>query len=132
MASVAKLDQSEGTYPVSALSSQLHMQFRVKLEAEGTLYPSPEPIARNWFALQCALEQHAFWLCILSLWEALYVERVFDGVARRYQEGRYLRNIMLRLCNMTGQHAQLMGGGYKREGYAESIYAPPRCGRLCV
>eukprot|EP00965_Chrysotila_dentata_P027966 929958-Pleurochrysis_carterae.AAC.1 len=49
------------------------------------------------------------------------MERVFDGVARRYQEGRYLRN-MLRSCNMTGQHAQL-GGGSNREGYAESIYA---------
>eukprot|EP00965_Chrysotila_dentata_P184587 6093394-Pleurochrysis_carterae.AAC.1 len=30
---------------------------------------------------------------------------------------------MLRSCNMTGQHAQL-GGGYVREGYAKSIYAP--------
>eukprot|EP00965_Chrysotila_dentata_P017427 579086-Pleurochrysis_carterae.AAC.4 len=59
---------------------------------------------------------------MLSLWEAPYVERVYDGVARRYQEGRYLRN-MLRLGNMTGRHAQ-SGGGYNREGYAESVYAP--------
>eukprot|EP00965_Chrysotila_dentata_P103760 3425402-Pleurochrysis_carterae.AAC.1 len=112
MASVAKLEQSEGTYPVSALA-ELHMQFRAELESKGTLYPSPEPIARYWLAVQCTLEQHAFRLCMLSLWEAPYVERVFNGEARRYQEGRYLRN-MLRSCNMAGQHAQL-GGGYNRE-----------------
>eukprot|EP00965_Chrysotila_dentata_P164005 5414758-Pleurochrysis_carterae.AAC.1 len=87
MASVAKLEQSEGTYPVSALA-ELHMQFRAELESEpGTLYPSPEPIVRYWLAVQCALEQHAFRLCMLSLWEAPYVERVYNGVARRYQEG---------------------------------------------
>eukprot|EP00965_Chrysotila_dentata_P055259 1833714-Pleurochrysis_carterae.AAC.1 len=49
MASVAKLEQSEGTYPVSALA-ELHMQFRTELESEGTLYPSPAPIARYWLA----------------------------------------------------------------------------------
>eukprot|EP00965_Chrysotila_dentata_P111856 3699250-Pleurochrysis_carterae.AAC.1 len=93
MASVAKLEQSEGTYPVSALA-ELHMQFRAELESECTLYPSPEPIARYWLAVQCALKQHALRLCMLSLWEAPYVERVYDGVARRYQEGRYLRNML--------------------------------------
>eukprot|EP00965_Chrysotila_dentata_P115900 3831414-Pleurochrysis_carterae.AAC.1 len=107
MALVAKLEQSEGAYPVSTLA-ELHMQFRVELEAEGTLYPSPEPIARYWLAVQCALEQHVFRLCMLSLWEAPYVERNYDGVARRYQKGRYLRN-MLRSCNMTGQHAASAG-----------------------
>eukprot|EP00965_Chrysotila_dentata_P233201 6199446-Pleurochrysis_carterae.AAC.4 len=69
MASVAKLEQSEGACPVSA-KSELHMQFRAELEAEGTLYPSPEPIARYWLAVHCALEQHAFRLFMLSLWEA--------------------------------------------------------------
>eukprot|EP00965_Chrysotila_dentata_P143919 4754266-Pleurochrysis_carterae.AAC.1 len=63
MASVAKLEQSEGTYPVSALS-ELHMQFRAELESEGTLYPSPAPIARYWLAVQRTLEQHAFRLCM--------------------------------------------------------------------
>eukprot|EP00965_Chrysotila_dentata_P017426 579086-Pleurochrysis_carterae.AAC.3 len=59
MASVAKLEQSESTYPVSTLA-ELHMQLRAELEAEGILYPSPEPIARYWLARQCALAQHAF------------------------------------------------------------------------
>eukprot|EP00965_Chrysotila_dentata_P165907 5477571-Pleurochrysis_carterae.AAC.2 len=53
---------------VSCLGSyaELHMQFRAELEAEGTLYSSPEPIARYWLAVQCALEQHEFRLCMLS------------------------------------------------------------------
>eukprot|EP00965_Chrysotila_dentata_P122584 4051481-Pleurochrysis_carterae.AAC.1 len=59
MALVAKLEQSEGVYPVSALA-ELHMQFRAELEVNGTLYPSPEPIACYWLAAQCTLEQHAF------------------------------------------------------------------------
>eukprot|EP00965_Chrysotila_dentata_P192191 6175034-Pleurochrysis_carterae.AAC.1 len=46
-------------------------------------------------------------LYVVSL-GAPYVERVYNGVARRYQEGRYLCN-MLHSCNMTGQHAQLGG-----------------------
>eukprot|EP00965_Chrysotila_dentata_P262429 6214565-Pleurochrysis_carterae.AAC.2 len=66
MASVAELEQSEGAYPVSTLA-ELHMQLRVELEAEGTPYPSPEPIARYRLAVQCTLEQHAFRLCMLSL-----------------------------------------------------------------
>eukprot|EP00965_Chrysotila_dentata_P167791 5541130-Pleurochrysis_carterae.AAC.2 len=73
LGSLARFEAADASFPVSIIAG-LHAELARDLEAEGTLYPKPDLIVKFWLPVQCALEQHAFTLCMLGRWPLDIVE----------------------------------------------------------
>eukprot|EP00965_Chrysotila_dentata_P073001 2412874-Pleurochrysis_carterae.AAC.1 len=80
LGSLARIEAADASFPVSIIAC-LQVELARDVEAEGTLNPKPDSIAKFWLAVQCASEQHAFKLCMLGLWPSDIVEHVCMGVA---------------------------------------------------
>eukprot|EP00965_Chrysotila_dentata_P047102 1563115-Pleurochrysis_carterae.AAC.3 len=59
-------EAADASFLVSVVAG-LHAELAGNLEAEIKLYDEPNSIAKFWLSVQCALEQHAFTLCMLGL-----------------------------------------------------------------